>query len=123
MLFSHPGGMPDTGYSGRANNLEDYTDPYGGGDVPGPYGFANDPYDGDWALGPLGGKGIRTQNLNFVNGPVRRSAPAPRIKHGRMAEEDEPNVWGAEPMGTDSLFIPASLLATSGTARRRTRLP
>jgi len=30
--------MPDTGYSGRANNLEDYTDPYGGGDVPGPYG-------------------------------------------------------------------------------------
>jgi len=24
-------------------------------------GFANDPYDGDWALGPLGGKGIRTQ--------------------------------------------------------------
>ena len=31
-------GMPGNGYSGRANNLEDYTDPYGGGDVPGPYG-------------------------------------------------------------------------------------
>ena len=30
--------MPGNGYSGRANNLEDYTDPYGGGDVPGPYG-------------------------------------------------------------------------------------
>ena len=24
-------------------------------------GYANDPYDGDWALGPLGGKGIQTQ--------------------------------------------------------------
>jgi len=23
-----------------------------------------------------------------------------------MAEEDEPNVWGAEPMGTNSLFMP-----------------
>jgi hypothetical protein len=33
-------GMPGNGYSGRANNLEDYTDPYGGGDVPGPYGNA-----------------------------------------------------------------------------------
>ena len=37
------------------------------------------------------------QNLNFVNGPVRRSAPAPRIRNGRMAEEDEPNVWGELP--------------------------
>jgi len=24
-------------------------------------GYANDPYDGDWALGPLGGKGVKTQ--------------------------------------------------------------
>ena len=23
MLFSHPGGMPDTGHSGRATNVED----------------------------------------------------------------------------------------------------
>jgi hypothetical protein len=107
MLFSHPGGMPDTGYSGRANNLEDYTDPYGGGDVPGPYGYANDPYDGDWALGPLGGKGIQTQNLRFVDGFQNRRAPAQApVRNGRMAREDEPNVWGSEPMGTDSLFMP-----------------
>jgi len=31
--------MPDTGHSGRANNVEDVSDPYGGGDVPGPYGM------------------------------------------------------------------------------------
>ena len=31
-------GMPGNGYSGRANNLEVLTDPYGGYDVPGPYG-------------------------------------------------------------------------------------
>ena len=30
--------MPGNGYSGRANNLEVLTDPYGGYDVPGPYG-------------------------------------------------------------------------------------
>ena len=109
MLFSHPGGMPGNGYSGRANNLEDYTDPYGGGDVPGPYGYANDPYDGDWALGPLGGKGVKTQNLRFLNGFTnsRSSGPAPRVQaHGRVSRDDEANVWGAEPMGTNSLFMP-----------------
>ena len=37
--FNIIAGMPGNGYSGRANNLEDYTDPYGGGDVPGPYGI------------------------------------------------------------------------------------
>lgn len=116
-------GMPGNGYSGRANNLEVLTDPYGGYDVPGPYGvvicgmsahvlcyriagaaafsgcmlmltrghvagYANDPYDGDWALGPLGGKALRTQNLYTVK-------PA-----------EEPNIWGEEPMGTNSLFMP-----------------
>ena len=35
---SNIAGMPDTGHSGRANNYEDISDPYGGGDVPGPYG-------------------------------------------------------------------------------------
>merc|ERR1719453_1265627 len=107
MLFSHPGGMPGNGYSGRANNLEVLTDPYGGGDVPGPYGYANDPYDGDWALGPLGGKGIKTQNLRFINGFHNRPSAtlAPRKTNARyMSRDDEPNVWGAEPMGTDSLF-------------------
>ncbi len=28
---------------------------------PGPYGRVNDPYDGDWALGPLGGKAVTMQ--------------------------------------------------------------
>jgi hypothetical protein len=28
---------------------------------PGPYGRVNDPYDGDWALGPLGGKAVNIQ--------------------------------------------------------------
>ena len=51
-------------------------------------GYANDPYDGDWALGPLGGKALRTQNLYTVK-------PA-----------EEPNIWGEEPMGTNSLFMP-----------------
>jgi len=110
MLFSHPGGMPDTGHSGRANNVESLSDPYGGGDVPGPYGYVNDPYDGDWALGPLGGKGMKTQNLafvnqNHVNGNRRAGAVAPRISK-YMANELEDNVWGAEPMGTNSLFMP-----------------
>ena len=36
-------------------------------------GFANDPYDGDWALGPLGGKGIRTQVGLFARAPASRS--------------------------------------------------
>lgn len=49
----------------RATNEEDLSDPYGGGDQPGPYGRVNDPYDGDWALNPLGGKQIKMQVLNF----------------------------------------------------------
>jgi len=108
MLFSHPGGMPDTGHSGRANNYEDISDPYGGSDVPGPYGYADDPYDGDWALGPLGGKGLRTQNLRFTNGFQNRrpAAPARKVQSRGAPQQEEANVWGAEPMGTDSLFMP-----------------
>ncbi len=48
--------------------MEDYTDPYGGGDVRGPYGYVNDPYDGDWALGPLGGKARNVQVIDHVSG-------------------------------------------------------
>jgi len=91
-LFSHPGGMPGNGFSGRANNEEDYTDPYGGGDRPGPYGYVNDPYDGDWALGPLGGKAIGFQSL--------------RSRNLRPNGDQDVNIWGAEPMGTNSIFMP-----------------
>jgi len=118
MLFSHPGGMPDTGHSGRATNVEDYTDPYGGGDVPGPYGYVNDPYDGDWALGPLGGKGLRTQNLRFMN-------QAPRTSLYSQGPQPEPNIWGAETMGTNSLIMPrmtASDVKQSQDARAAAQL-
>mmetsp|Transcript_16157 Transcript_16157/g.25078 ORF Transcript_16157/g.25078 Transcript_16157/m.25078 type:complete len:321 (+) Transcript_16157:3-965(+) len=87
-LFTMPGGMPGTGFSGRGSNEEDYTDPYGGGDKPGPYGYVNDPYDGDWALGPLGGKAVGVQGL--------RMAPAP---------DQDRNLWGSEDMGTNSIFM------------------
>jgi hypothetical protein len=87
-LYTMPGGMPGTGYSGRGSNEEDFADPYGGGDKPGPYGYVNDPYDGDWALGPLGGKAVRVQGL--------RLAPM---------EEKNRNIWGDDVMGTNSIFM------------------
>jgi hypothetical protein len=43
-LATFPGGMPDTGHSGRANNEEDLQDPYGGGDVEGPYALTPNPF-------------------------------------------------------------------------------
>jgi hypothetical protein len=89
-LATMPQGMPGNGHSGRATNVEDYTDPYGGGDVPGPYGRVNDPYDGDWALGPLGGKAVNVQGLRMVN-------PA-------QAALDR-NIWDSDAMGTDSIFM------------------
>ena len=49
------------------------------------------------------------QNLRFLNGFTnsRSSGPAPRVQaHGRVSRDDEANVWGAEPMGTNSLFMP-----------------
>jgi len=87
-LFSFPGGMPGNGYSGRATNEEDVSDPYGGGDKPGPYGRVNDPYDGDWALNPLGGKQIKMQALPMI----QAAAPAD-------------NIWNDGVMGTDSIFM------------------
>eukprot|EP00282_Hemiselmis_andersenii_P016855 CAMPEP_0114141048 /NCGR_PEP_ID=MMETSP0043_2-20121206/17708_1 /TAXON_ID=464988 /ORGANISM="Hemiselmis andersenii, Strain CCMP644" /LENGTH=313 /DNA_ID=CAMNT_0001235179 /DNA_START=9 /DNA_END=950 /DNA_ORIENTATION=- len=89
-LATMPQGMPGNGHSGRATNEEDYTDPYGGGDVPGPYGHVNDPYDGDWALGPLGGKAVNMQGLRMVN-------PA-------QAALDR-NIWDSNAMGTNSIFM------------------
>ena len=86
-------GIPGNGYSGRANNEEDYTDPYGGGDVPGPYGRVNDPYDGDWALGPLGGKQVGgVQGLRMV--PRQGLA----VDHNIWDENSE--------MGTNSVYMP-----------------
>eukprot|EP00287_Rhodomonas_sp_CCMP768_P002392 CAMPEP_0196718204 /NCGR_PEP_ID=MMETSP1091-20130531/1479_1 /TAXON_ID=302021 /ORGANISM="Rhodomonas sp., Strain CCMP768" /LENGTH=298 /DNA_ID=CAMNT_0042058815 /DNA_START=22 /DNA_END=918 /DNA_ORIENTATION=- len=82
--------MPGSGYSGRATNLEDYTDPYGGGDVPGPYGYVNDPYDGDWALGPLGGKAHTVQSL--YSRPV-------------VKQPGDKNLWSADSQGTNSIFM------------------
>lgn len=83
-------GIPGNGFSGRANNEEDYTDPYGGGDVPGPYGRVNDPYDGDWALGPLGGKAIGVQGLRMV-------------AHPSLVDR---NIWDENgEMGTNSVYM------------------
>jgi len=98
-LATFPGGMPDTGHSGRANNEEDLLDPYGGGDVPGPYGNVNDPYDGDWALAPLGGKARHLSNLRMVmpqQRPMmqRRMAPMSRL----VAQPDwQPHPQFAQP--------------------------
>ena len=49
------------------------------------------------------------QNLYFTNGVTSsyRAAPQQRsVQHGRVNPEEEENIWGAEPMGTNSLFMP-----------------
>jgi len=90
-LFTFPGGMPGNGLSGRATNEEDVSDPYGGGDKRGPYGYVNDPYDGDWALNPLGGKQVKMQALPMLQSAAQ-AAPAD-------------NIWNSDVMGTDSIFM------------------
>jgi hypothetical protein len=102
-LATFPQGMPGNGHSGRATNVEDFADPYGGGDVPGPYGRVNDPYDGDWALAPLGGKAINVQGLHAVN-------PAEAAK--------DQNIWGAKDMGTNSIFM-GNMPASEAYDKRR----
>jgi hypothetical protein len=48
----------------------------------------NDPYDGDWALNPLGGKQVKLQTLPMMPLPVA-----------------EDNIWNGDVMGTDSIFM------------------
>mmetsp|Transcript_46460 Transcript_46460/g.123298 ORF Transcript_46460/g.123298 Transcript_46460/m.123298 type:complete len:305 (-) Transcript_46460:197-1111(-) len=96
--------MPATGYSGRATNEEDYADPYGGGDKPGPYGYVNDPYDGDWALNPLGGKQIKMQSL-FRAPMVAPRAPVMQAKGQMQAAMGDDNIWNEGVMGTNSIFM------------------
>mmetsp|Transcript_87291 Transcript_87291/g.130987 ORF Transcript_87291/g.130987 Transcript_87291/m.130987 type:complete len:289 (-) Transcript_87291:142-1008(-) len=71
--------MPGSGYSGR----------------PGPYGYVNDPYDGDWALGPLGGKAVRPQALRaqalYARAPIQKP--------------EDKNIWDADSQGTNSIFM------------------
>jgi len=98
-LFSFPGGMPGNGYSGRATNEEDVSDPYGGGDHPGPYGRVNDPYDGDWALNPLGGKQIKMQAL-----PMLQTQGAQPMLQSQQAVPPD-NIWNDGVMGTNSIFM------------------
>ena len=53
---------------------------------------------------------VYQQNLAFMNqkhvNGNRSPIAAPRRGVRYMKPEDEPNVWGAEPMGTNSLFMP-----------------
>jgi len=53
------------------------------------------------------------QNLYFTNSAPRVGSYAPRaapqqrsVYHGRVNPKEEENIWGAEPMGTNSLFMP-----------------